>query len=385
FIEKQFENLLRRYGVKHKVATPYHPQTNGQAEISNREIKSILEKTVSTSRKDWALKLDDALWAYRTAYKTPIGMTPFRLVYGKPCHLPVELEHKAYWAIANLNMDFKEAGEKRKLQLNELDELRMDAYEHAKSYKERTKKWHDQHILRKDFNVGDLVLLFNSKLKLFPGKLKSRWTGPYEIKKVYPFGAVVAIRAKEAELLAAIIPPPSIEEPTPLAEAPSSLGVLEALEAPEGPSTEILAISLPTVTSPMATTASSSAPLPLMELTSFGSPNKSIAELVTGKRPGRKLTRIPPSKRRLVLPADEQVSEGFVPADPPSDEPTLAELYPSLSFPASPFSNASASGGSFTSDWDEVCPIFEELNTSETIDRFSHRENQRWMENMSLS
>ena len=177
----------------------------------------------------------------------------------------------------------------------------------------------------------------------------------------------------------------------------------------------------------MAVATSSSAPLPIIELTYSGSPNKSIAELVTGKRPGCKLTRIPPPKRRLVLPANEHVSEGFVPADPPSDEPTLAELYPSLSFPASPFSNASASGdvsftfplsiptsgslpsspssylvfappsvptfsfsagsstipvlpillgGFFAGDWDEVRPIFEELNTSEAIDRFSHKENQ---------
>ena len=190
FCNKMIDKVLHKYGVRHRTSLAYHPQTNGQAKVSNREIKSILEKTVNSSRKDWSKKIEDALWAYRTTFKTPLGMSPFRIVYGKACHLPMELEHRAYWAIRQLNMDSTLAEEKRLLQLSELDEFWNEAYENARIYKEKTKAWHDKHIARKEFEVGQQVLLFNSRLKFFPEKLKSRWSGPFIVTQVFPHGGV---------------------------------------------------------------------------------------------------------------------------------------------------------------------------------------------------
>nr|GEU78339.1 reverse transcriptase domain-containing protein [Tanacetum cinerariifolium] len=142
FCNDQFSKVMLKYGVTHRLSTAYHPQTSGQVEVSNHGLKQILERTVGENRVSWSDKLDDTLWAFRTAYKTPIGCTPYKLVYGKACHLP------------------------------------------------KTKRIPDAKIKNRIFNVGDQVLLFNSRLKIFSGKLKSRWSGPFTIAQIFPYGTI---------------------------------------------------------------------------------------------------------------------------------------------------------------------------------------------------
>nr|GEU43010.1 reverse transcriptase domain-containing protein [Tanacetum cinerariifolium] len=232
FCNDQFTRVKTKYGVTNRLATAYHPQTSGQVEVFNRGLKRILERTVGENRASWSDKLDDALWAFRTAFKTTIGSTPYKLVYKKSCHLPIELEHKAYWALKHVNFDLKIMGldkmlqddasvsategflfwkssellstagvgllygndfehyipnNHRKLQLNELHD---QAYENSLIYKERTKKLHDSKIKNRISNDGDQVLLFNSRLKIFSRKLKTCWSGPFTITQVFPYGTI---------------------------------------------------------------------------------------------------------------------------------------------------------------------------------------------------
>nr|GEW12883.1 hypothetical protein [Tanacetum cinerariifolium] len=165
FCNDQFTRVMIKYRVTHRLATAYHPQTSGQVEVSNRGLKCILKRTVEENRASWSDKLDDALWALCSAFKTLIGCTPYKF-------------------------DLKTAGDHRKLQLNELSELRDQAYENSVIYKERTKKLHDPMIKNRIFNIGDQVLLFNSRVKIFSGKLKTRWSGPFNITQVFSYGTI---------------------------------------------------------------------------------------------------------------------------------------------------------------------------------------------------
>ncbi|GKD09857.1 reverse transcriptase domain-containing protein [Tanacetum coccineum] len=154
FCNSQLQKALRRYGVTHKLSMAYHPQSNAQTKVTNMALKRILKRSVGHNPKDWSKKLNNALWAFRTAYKTPTG-------------------------------------ESRLMQLNELAELIDGAYENTIIYKERTKKWHDSRLRGdKDFKVGDKVLLYNPCLKMYPGKHKLKWSGPNIVKTVYPHEAI---------------------------------------------------------------------------------------------------------------------------------------------------------------------------------------------------
>jgi hypothetical protein len=127
-----------------------------------------------------------------------LGLTPYQLVYGKACHLPVELEHKALWATRELNFDKNLAGQARMMKLHELEETILRAYENAEIYKEKTKRFHDKKLRHREFKPGQKVLVFQSRFKFTAGKLKSKWTGPYEVVRVSPYGAVELFDKKTA-------------------------------------------------------------------------------------------------------------------------------------------------------------------------------------------
>nr|GEU53028.1 DNA-directed DNA polymerase [Tanacetum cinerariifolium] len=179
------DHLSRLENPHQNVVDP--KEINESFPLETLNLVSTHERAVGENRTSWSDKLDDALWAFCTAYKTPIGCTLYKLVYGKACHLPVELEHKAYWALKYANFDLKTASDQKKVQINELHD---QAYKNSLVYKEKTKRLHDSKIKNRVFNIGDRVLLFNSYLKIFSGKLKSRWSGPFTISQVYPYGTV---------------------------------------------------------------------------------------------------------------------------------------------------------------------------------------------------
>ncbi|GJU11235.1 reverse transcriptase domain-containing protein [Tanacetum coccineum] len=191
FCNKITEKTMKGYGVNHRFSTSYHPQTSGQVKNTNSALKRILEKTVKDNLVVWSRKLDDALWAFLLLIKHLPVPHLTNSYMEKNCHLPFEIEHRAYWALKNCNPDLIAAGEKIMFQLYELKKLRHQAYENSRLYKARTKVWHDRKLrMRKEFKHGNKVLLFHSKYKFKQPKLRSRWLGPYVVKHQYPSGYV---------------------------------------------------------------------------------------------------------------------------------------------------------------------------------------------------
>ncbi|RDX89309.1 hypothetical protein CR513_28977, partial [Mucuna pruriens] len=221
------------------------------------------------SRNSWSCFLEDALWAHKITYRTPLGMSPYQIVFGKACHLPVEIENQAYWAIKKCNMAYDQASRERKLLLQELEELCMEAYENSRIYKEKEKHFHDSRILRKEFKVGQKVLLFNSQLKLIAGKLHSRWSGPFVVTNVFPYGIaeiptkalpegpILSSNEGEVEVLTFIEPIPN--------EVKSARGIRLGQTKPSRPTPSRSDASRPDEANSMMPTLSSTVKMPAPE------------------------------------------------------------------------------------------------------------------------
>eukprot|EP00253_Pinus_taeda_P036604 PITA_36604 len=185
FVGNKLAATLNNYHVQHKITTPYHPQANVQVESSNKVIESILTKTIASHRRDWAARLPEALWAYRTTWRSTTGYSPYQLVFGKQPIFPIEFEIQTLRTAQEVGLDLSEAQINRLQQINELDEIRLSALQNTSLIQQYRAKWHDALIKNKVFHEGDWALLYDSRFQGFPGKLQTRWLGPYEIQKVH--------------------------------------------------------------------------------------------------------------------------------------------------------------------------------------------------------
>lgn len=190
FTSNLITKLMQEYNIGYWKSSPYHPQANGQEKATNREIEAILTKIVQLHYRDWSNRLPEVVWAYRTTWKTTKGFTLFELLYGKIAMLPIEFEHKTLRTTLELNIDLPVTQRENLLHLNSLDEMHKSTLEHIEIIQKKRKQWHDSHIKNKKFQVGDWAFLYDSRFKELPGKLHTRWLGPYEINHVFANGPV---------------------------------------------------------------------------------------------------------------------------------------------------------------------------------------------------
>jgi len=184
------EELLSHHKIKHRTSTPYHPQANGQVEVTKKALEGILTKVVSNNREDWEERLVEATWAYNTTWKTTTGFTLYELVYGEKALLSIEFEYNTLMIATQLDLDLSSAQKERLFQLNGLDEFRMQALLHTEVVQLQRKIWHDKNIKEKQFQEGNWALLYDSRYKDFKGKLRTRWLRPYVVERCHDNGSV---------------------------------------------------------------------------------------------------------------------------------------------------------------------------------------------------
>lgn len=189
FLNETIEELTTKFLIKHRKTSPYHSRANGQTEKTNGILCKILTKTIAGSATDWDEKLWGALWAYRTTYKVTTKYTPFQLVYGQEAILPIEFEIPTLRIAIENRLGDVDSLQDRLTKLESLDENRRDALFNTYVAQQRRKTFYDSKLAPKQFNVGDLVLLYDSQFFKFPGKLQIHWLGPYEVVNINPNGS----------------------------------------------------------------------------------------------------------------------------------------------------------------------------------------------------